>query len=243
MIRSRSARVLWASLVALAGALLSHSAQAQVVGYPPERSPFRDLEYKQEVSLFTGYFHAGKDAAGVAPRSAPMIGARYEVRVGGPAQFTVRVARVGSERQIIDPAKHQGQRDVGGLQSWPLWSGDLSLTLNLTGQKSYHQLVPLLNAGAGIFSDFKSKADTGGFKFGTTFAFAYGAGVRWVPGGRWQARVDLTDYAYQINYPETYYLGSSSDTTFRPVLKSSQATRAWKQNLALTIGGSYLFFR
>ena len=241
MIHFFPARVLRASLVALAGALLSHPAQAQVVGYPPERSPFRDLEYKQEVSLFTGYFHAGKDAAGVAPRSAPMIGARYEVRVGGPAQFTVRVARIGSERQIIDPTRAASQRNVGGPQSWPLWSGDLSLTLNLTGQKSFHQIVPVLNAGAGVFSDFKSKADTGGFKFGTTFAFAYGAGVRWVPGGRWQARVDLTDYAYQINYPESYYLTNTSDST--AVLKASQATRAWKQNLALTIGASYLFFR
>ena len=42
--------------VALLLALAPGASLAQDVGYPPARSPFRDLEYKQEVTLFGGWF-------------------------------------------------------------------------------------------------------------------------------------------------------------------------------------------
>ena len=209
------------------------------VGYEPDRSPFKDLEYRQELTGFLGWFNAGKDVAGVAPQSGPITGLRYEVRVGGPAQFTARVARVASERRILDPAKPAAERLVGE-ESWPLYLGDVSLSINLTGQKSWHRLVPVINGGAGIVSDFEGDADVGGFQFGTQFAFSFGAGVRFVPGGRFQARVDLSDHLYQVEYPESYRLPASDDTS---VLRNTQALRNWKHNVALTVGASYLFFR
>ena len=80
---------------AAAVALLASTAGAQV-GYPPERSPYRDVEFRQELTLFSGYYAAGQDPAKVAPQSGPMLGLRYDVRVGGPASLTARVARVFS---------------------------------------------------------------------------------------------------------------------------------------------------
>ena len=218
--------------------LLAATAHAQV-GYEPEESPFRDLQYRQEMTGFVGWFNAGKDLAGVAPQSGPMVGARYEARVGGHAQFTSRLARVASERRILDPAKPAAERLVGE-ESWPLYIGDLSLSINLTGQKSWHRLVPVLNGGAGIVSDFESEGDVGGYKFGTQFAFSFGAGLRFVPGGRFQARVDLNDHLYQVEYPESYRLPASDDTS---VIRDTQALRNWKHNVAITVGASYLFFR
>ena len=209
------------------------------VGYEPEESPFRDLQYRQELTGFLGWYDAGRDVAGVAPQGGPMVGARYEVRVGGPAQFTARFARVASERKILDPAKPADERHVG-TEDWPLYLADLSLSLNLTGQKSWHRLVPVLNGGAGIVSDFESDADVGGYRFGTQFAFSFGAGLRYVPGGRFQARVDLSDWIYQVEYPEAYRLPASDSTS---VIRSTQALRNWKHNVALTVGASYLFFR
>ena len=225
--------------VAVATLLAGASTAGAQVGYEPERSPFRDLEYRQELTGFVGWFNAGKDVAGVAPQSGPITGARYEVRVGGPAQFTVRAARVASERRVLDPSKPEAERLVGE-ESWPLYLADLSLSLNLTGQKSWNRLVPVINGGAGIVSDFKSGSDVGGFRFGTQFAFSFGAGVRYVPGGRFQARVDLSDHLYQVEYPESYRLPASDDTS---VLRNTQALRNWKHNVALTVGASYLFFR
>ena len=220
-------------------ALGAPTASAQQVGYPPERSPYRDLEYHQELTLYSGYYAASQDPARVAPQSAPMLGARYDVRIGGPAYLTTRVARVFSERTLLDPTKVAGQRTIG-TQSWPLYLADAGISVNLTGQKSLHHLVPVINGGAGIASDFKG-ADKGGFKLGTTFALTFGGGVRWVPGGRWQLRADVTDYLYQVRYPDAYFVRPATDQA--AILAGDQAQNVWKHNAALTVGASYLFFR
>jgi hypothetical protein len=222
---------------AAAVALLASSAQAQV-GYDPERSPFRDVEYRQELTLLTGYYAASADPAKVAPQSGPMLGLRYDVRIGGPASLTARAAGVFSERNIVNPALPVGAGRAVGTESWPLYLADLDITIALTGQKSYHHLVPVVSFGGGIASDFKSE-DVGGFNVGTTFALNFGGGVRWVPGGSFQLRADVTDHLYQISYPGSYF----KSTTGTPVLGPAQPESVWKHNAAMTVGASYVFFR
>ena len=223
-------------MAVLAVATMATAAQAQV-GYPPAQSPFRDLVYRQEATIVAGYFAAGKDPVGVAPQGGPLIGARYEVRVGGPAQFAVRVARVFSKRDILDPTKPLDERIVG-TEDWPLYLADLAITFNLTGQKSFRGFVPVATLGGGIASDFQGSSDIGGFHFGTAFALSYGAGVRWVPSGRYQLRLDIIDYMYQVQYPNSYFTGSG---TLPPVRSGPQ--NVWTHNAAITLGGSYQFFR
>jgi len=223
-------------MVVLAVATAAGVADAQV-GYPPAESPFRDLVYKQEFSLVAGYYGAGKDPVGVAPQSGPFLGARYEVHIGGPAQFAVRAARVFSERNVLDPSQPLDDRIVG-TSTWPLYLADLGITFNLTGRKSYRGLVPLVTVGGGIASDFKGSEDVGGYKFGTAFALSYGAGVRWVSGGRYELRLDLLDYLYQVRYPNSYFVPNG---TLPAVRSGSQ--NVWTHNAAITLGGSYQFFR
>jgi hypothetical protein len=225
---------------AASGVLLAASTAGAQVGYPPERSPYRDVEYRQELTLLSGYYAASTDPAGVAPQSGPMLGARYDVRIGGPASLTARVARVFSERNVINPALAPGARLVS-RDAWPLYLSDVGITLALTGQKSLHHLVPVLSAGAGIASDFK-KADIGGFRVGTAFALNFGGGVRWVPGGSFQLRADVTDHLYQISYPGVYFLETAAGAN-DAVLGDSQSRSVWKHNAAITVGASYLFFR
>ena len=62
------------------------------VGHQPQGSPYIDLEYRQEVSVFGGYYSAGTDQVGVAPKSGPMFGVRYDLRLGGPASLTSKLA-------------------------------------------------------------------------------------------------------------------------------------------------------
>ena len=233
--------------VALAAALLGAlptSARSQV-GYDPRESPFEDLDYRQELTAFGGYFAAATDVAGVAPQSGPAVGLRYELRIAGPAQLLARATRVSSERQLLDPAQPAGARGLGVRQQ-ALYLADVGISLNLTGQKSYRNLVPVLNGGFGLVSDFQRRADAqtdsvrGGFKFGTPFAFSFGGGVRWTPGGRFQLRADVSDYLYQIKYPNAFYTPSSDGTT---VLAPDVEQNQWKHNVALTLGASYLFFR
>ncbi len=220
----------------VAGAASGAGAQ---VGYTPAASPYRDLEFRQEATVFSGYYAASRDRAGVAPRSGPMVGALYAIRVGGPAELFVRGARVFSDRQVINPAFPAASRVVG-TETVPLYLADLGLALNLTGQKSLHHVVPVLTGGLGLVSDFSKKPDVGGFDFGTSFAFSFGAGIRYVPGGRFQVRADVNDYVYNIDFPGSYSTPASDKSV---VLGPGQTGSQYRHNAAVTIGASYLFFR
>ena len=214
-------------------------ATAQDIGYTPEASPFRDLPYRQELTVFGGYYLAGRDPAGVAPQSGPMVGARYEIRIGGPAQFYARTAVAFTERDVLNPRLAEGARELGS-ESVTLGLADVGVSLNLTGQRSWRGIVPILSGGAGIVTDFASP-DVGGFRLGTPFAITLGAGVRWTSGGNWQARADVTDYLYQVRYPPLYFQAPASGVA--PVLPPTAKQSNWKHNAALTVGVSYLFFR
>lgn len=209
------------------------------VGYPTSRSPFNDLLYRSEFTIFGGQFKAGTEPAQVAPRSGPMVGGRYEITVGGPTQFYVRGSRVFSERLAIDPTKPVATRSLG-ISRVPLYLADLGVSLNLTGQRSYHHVVPTLAVGVGVASTLKSKVENDPFNFGTTFAFSFGGGLRILPTERIQIRVDGGTHMYQIRYPTGYYTTTGDNP---PVLSSAQAKSFWKSNPSITAGLSYLFFR
>jgi hypothetical protein len=59
-----------------------------------------------------------------------------------------------------------------------------------------------------------------------------------VTGGRYQLRLDVLDYLYQVRYPNSYF---TANGTLPPVRSGSQS--AWTHNAAITLGGSYQFFR
>ncbi len=243
-----------AALVALL-LLSARSAFAQV-GYPPQRSPYRDLRETMEVTFYSGYYRAKKDPARVAPVSGPMFGAHYQWRAGGPANLTVDLARIASERRVLDPEK-KGSTVVtpadtvfcavteetcksAGRYRWPLYSFDGGLTMALTGERSFLRLVPEVKAGVGIVTDFHSQPDVGQFGFGTRFALTWGAGLRVLPGGRYSLRADITNRLYSVKYPITYYIPADDGTT---IFSARQSRSAWLNNPAFTIGVSYLFSR
>ena len=226
--------------VALGAASLLAGARAEAqVGYPVDRSPFIDLEYRQSFSVFGGWFAAGKDPAGIAPQSGPLTGLRYDVYIGGPASFTARVATAVSERTVLDPARTASTR-ILGVERRPLTIADVGLTLGLTGQKSWHGLVPTVHGGAGAVSNLTG-TDPGGYKFGTRFAIVYGTGLRFVPtGSPWSVRADVGSYLYQIRYPDRYFAVGLDSTS---VLPSDASKSKWTNNLGLTIGLTYQFAR
>jgi hypothetical protein len=214
------------------------------VGHDPAHSPFVDVDYRQELSLVSGPYAAKKDPAGVAPIGGSAIDLFYAWRAGGPAYLTAELGTITSHRTVLDPRKPAATRDLGA-RSWPLYTVDAGLSLALTGAKSYHRFIPMVRGGVGVVSDFRSEADTGDFKFGTRFALSWGAGIRWVPGGRWQVRADWTNRLYTVSYPTTYY--SPPQTTggnpVPPILANDVAKSRWTNNSAFTLGLSYLFSR
>lgn len=213
------------------------AAAGAQVGYPPAASPFRDLVYKQSITAEAGFMMPTGDPAGVAPKSGPLVGVRYAVQFANPLVITVRAATGFAERDVIDPALAPEDRVVG-TQSSQLVMADVNVGMALTGFRSWHNLVPEVSLGGGFVSDFED-ADAGGFKFGAPFALVASGGARWVPGGRWQLRADLTDRLYKISYPQTYYQTTGGE----PVLGARESNSRWTHNPAISIGIGYLFDR
>jgi hypothetical protein len=229
----------YAGGAALALLVAARGAAAQV-GHTPQGSPYADLVYRQDITTFSGYLDTRRDPAGVAPRSAPLAGVRYALHLTGPAHLTARVAYARSERTVLDPLEPAERRVVLPAASVPLMLADVGVALSLTGFKSWHRLVPELSGGAGFVTDFRTESDIGGFSFGTRFALTLGAGVRWVPGGRFQLRLDVTDHLYRIHYPDSYYEPPSGGTA---IVGPRQPTKFWTHNPSITLGVSYLFWR
>ena len=168
-----------------------------------------------------------------------MYGLRYEIHVGGPAFLMARWSHVNSERFAIDPTKAGAAMQLG-KKSVSLNLYDVNLAINLTGEKSFHHIIPVINLGAGIAS-CDCAVDKDPYKFGTPFAFSFGGGLRYVPGGRFQIRADWNDYLYQIKYPDQYYIVPTGAPA--AAVGPRQSRSFWKNNGALTLGASFLFFR
>lgn len=209
------------------------------VGYPPAASPYRDIDTRLRLGTFGGLYVAANDPAGVMPKNSFLAGLQLDVHVGGPGDLTFRLGVVPSERDVLDPTRSAGQRVVG-TRNVTLTFADVGLTFHLTGKKSWHYLAPIINASVGIVSDFTS-ADLGGYEHGSTFAFGYGAGVRYVPPEkRLSARIELGSYLYSLEYPETYYVPAGDGTS---VLPTSTPRSAWRNNWTVLLGVSYRLFR
>jgi hypothetical protein len=213
------------------------SAQPGRVGSLPANSPYVDLPFSQELTFFGGMYHAHRDIADVGPESGPITGAHYAWRAGGPMHITGEVAYISSDRRLINPLRAGAGRDLG-TAARPLYTADVGLGISLTGEKSWHHLVPMLGSGIGLISDLRSQPDSGGFLFGTRFTFNGSAGIRYVPGGKWQIRLDAKDRFYTISYPQTYFTAPAGGTA---VVTTHAERSYWLSNPSLTLGLSYLF--
>ncbi|MGH7616261.1 MAG: hypothetical protein ACREPM_03460 [Gemmatimonadaceae bacterium] len=217
--------------------LVGRAAAGQLVGHPPTSSPYLDLEYAQEFSIIAGNYHAHRDPADVGPQSGLLLGAHYEWRATGPLHLIGEITRMNSERNQLDPLKVGSARILPTVNR-PLYSASFALGMSLTGGKSWHHFVPEVTGGLGLVSDLRSQPDSGGFKFGTRFALTWGAGIRWVPGGHWQVRGDLTNHSYTVAYPEAYFVAPAGGNA---IASSSQSKSFWTNNPAFTLGLSRLF--
>jgi hypothetical protein len=234
LIRSYCVKALLCGIAAL---LVAVPAAAQV-GHDPATSPYADLEYKQELTLLGGYLRTRHDPAGVAPKSGPMAGIRYELSLVGPLALTSDVVAGFTSRDVIDPTQRAANRLVG-TQNTTVYAADLGLAMNLTGRKSWHLLVPQLRAGLGVVHSSAQDTESG-FSFGTPFAFSFGGGLKLVPGGHVQFRADITDRVFKLSYPDAFYRPASDNTA---VLDAQTARSFYTHHAALTVGVSYLFSR
>ncbi|MEP6731275.1 MAG: outer membrane beta-barrel protein [bacterium] len=226
------------ALLFCAMALVAAIPASAQVGHDPGKSPYADLEYSQEFTLLGGYLRTRHDPAGILPNSRPMFGVRYEATLTGPLAISADIISAFGDRNVVDPTKPAATRNIG-TQSNAVVAADLAAALNLTGTRSWHSLVPQIRGGIGLVRS-AAKDDSTGYAFGTPFAFVYGAGVKYVPGGRFQLRADVTDRVFKQNYTDAYYRFASDNTV---VVPSTTARSFYTHHTALTLGVSYLFAR
>jgi hypothetical protein len=223
------------SLAALA--LLVASPLLAQVGYDPASSPYEDLEYRQQLTPYGGYSFARVDPAGVIPQDAAITGLRYELYLGGPVSLTSDLSAMFSERTVIDPTQPRASR-VLGTEKAPVYALDLGLALGLTGRKSWHHLTPQVRAAVGVLTS-RAADDSSGYKFGTPFAINFGAGLKFVTGGRLQLRADVGERLFKQKYPDSYYRTASDNTA---VLTDTPRSY-WTNHGIVTLGVSFLFDR
>lgn len=233
LLRVRSAVAFAAVSVLVAPAM----AGAQV-GHLPEKSPYEDFKIGQSVTVMAGWLAVKRDLADVAPKANWLAGLRYDIGVGGPASLFARYMAAPSERQLLLPTNTRPNRVIGtpGVTTHMIDGG---LDMSLTGRKTWHHLMPSVNVGAGLVSDF-AKADTGAYQFGTKFSFNYGFSVRILPRKGPQIRLDATNFLWQYQYPDRYFV-LAADTT--SILTDTRRREAWRANWSLTAGVTFPLFR
>jgi hypothetical protein len=223
-----------ARLMCVAAALvLGSSTMLAQVGSLPETSPFRDVEKRQDVTLFTGPSFGGHDKVGAAPRGGVAVGVRYDVPLGGsPLSFTASVLRQSAQRDVLQPGLPLAQR-VGRTVSQPLWMFDAGFSLMLTGMRSWHGVMPSVNFAVSAVTDNRQVSDSSNFRFGNRFSPVVGFGVKYAPvKSRWTLRADVTNHFYGVSYPQTF-----RDTTpGAPRIVGVNTKSSWTRNTMLTLG-------
>ena len=229
----------WVRAMALGLLVMPSAVAAQMVGRDPAKSPFRDLEWKHQWTGFAGVLNTSDDVAGVGPSGGLFLGTRYDIAVGGPVAFTGRLAYASGTRDVKDPARPAATRLVGSTGA-NLMLADLGITMTLTGKKSWKGIAPMIGGGFGFVTDFKTTPDTGGYFFGSKFAFNWGPSVRIQTGKRLEWCVELINYLWQMKYPDSY---RTKTTTVTPLVPDGSPLNGFAGNWAFTVGGSYGIIR
>lgn len=206
----------------------------KTVGVQPVSSPFRDLEYKDDLSVFGG-LGGGRDRVGAAPNGGAALGVRYDLYVSGPAAFTARFVTQLADRDIFRTRGVPPAPRIAGTVSQPLYLTDVGITINLTGRKSWRNVVPSINGSLGIAADFRDASDSSGYRFGNRFMLQAGAGIKWHARGRWTVRADLTNYFYNVSYPNSFRILAPQGQE-QPILPVTDGLTGWARNTMLTVG-------
>lgn len=219
------------------GLVIAAPLEAQV-GRLPDRSPYEDFAIGQTVTLMGGWLAVGSDLAKVAPKPSAIGFLRYDIGVGGPASLWVRYGLARSERDVLLPSNPRASR-IFRQQGVTTQLMDGGLDIALTGRKTWRRLLPSVNGGAGVVTDF-AKIDTGSYQFGTKFSFTYGGSLRIVSRSGPQVRFDISNITWQYQYPDKYFV-KASDTT--SVLTDTRNRTSWRGSWSFSAGVAIPVFR
>lgn len=229
-------RVLLFSLVASATLLPARAIEAQRID-----SPYRFLDYGQQVGVYVGRMGAEEGPLQIGPQPATTLGARWALRVSGPLSLGAEVGYTPTTRTVRDTvfvAADSLFREVGEANVRMLTVMG-NLNFGITGPRTWYGLHPFIVLGAGVSVDIAGadaiEADlpaAARYERGTSFAGQFGGGVDWYPTQRVSVRVDARNVLWRVRAPEA----------FRRTTAGAQLAEAeWTNNFALLAGLSFHF--
>jgi len=191
------------ALVLLLLLVAARPAQAQV-GYPPDKSPYRDITKKMSLTALFGYVGGTGGRLGLGPHDGPAFGGRFGVAVSGPLElsFAVQYADLVGARVFRNS---EGNLTVSGKLPSPVWMFETDVQYTITGAKTWHGLAPYV--GGGIGYAWRSSATEGpdAYDFGGRFYWAPFAGTRFFVNPRSFIRAEIRGAFWRLAYPPPYY--------------------------------------
>ena len=173
-------------------------------------SPYRFVETRREVSLYSGWMADAPGRFEFGPRGGPAFGLRFGVSVAGPIELEADFGYATLTRDVIDPTPAAGptaisEADVGHYHAL------VRLQAAITGRRTWNGIQPLIWAGIGLRGDLEDVqnadlaiAEQYRYDTGTKFASTFGGALRVVLGERWAARLEAGAVLYRLDTPAGY---------------------------------------
>jgi len=189
-----------ALLFLLAGAT---SARAQV-GYPPDKSPYRDIPYRKSLTALFGYVGGTGGRLGLGPHDGPAYGGRFGIGLSGPIEFSLAVQYADLTGARVY-RNQDGNLAISGSLPSPVWMFETDVQYTITGGKTWHGFAPYI--GGGIGYAWRSSAPDGpdAYDFGGRFYWAPFAGTRFFVNRRSFIRAEIRGAFWRLAYPPPYY--------------------------------------
>lgn len=199
------------------------------------RSPYRFVEYGQDLGAFVGWIGTDRGTVNLGPDGGLAFGVQYSLRINDPMALSARAAYLSTEREIIDTATVNGALTTRSEGRAPvdLLLVTARLQFTLTGARTWHGIAPHVFVGAGLAvatSEGENPVSVGvdnRYTFGHVFMGQVGFGASIFLADRWALRVSALDNLWQIAAPS-----GLQDVTLVPTAPD----REWIHNLELSAG-------
>ena len=236
------ARLSLALAIAVPFAAAPRSVRAQNVP-----SAYRFVDPGQDIGPLLAWLETDRGSAGLGPKSGTVFGLQYTLRLNGPMQIGAFAGYMPAQRDIIDPRAERGTRKIG-VEDFTLLMLAGRLQLNLTGARTWHNLMPYVTGGLGMAIDATAQPTCAlnptnaqcrlntrdRYDFGNSFMGQFGLGTAWLPSAHIGLRFTVHDNIWRIKAPPGF---QDPDVTL-PVLPSESE---WVNNIMLAAGLSYWF--
>jgi hypothetical protein len=198
-------------------------------------SPYSYLTATKEAGPIIGYMSAARGRFGFGPQGGTLVGGRFGIELSGPLSFETLAAVVDGTRDIINPGRDEGERNVGEADA-RMMMVDARLKFSLTGNRTWHNIAPFLVFGGGMAFDVAGidpldeeleAADR--FAFGNSFFGTVGVGNRWFITDRFGVRADGVFSLWKLKTPPGF-----SDPS-RPFVNVEESE--WARGLSFAISG------